>query len=124
MAAERMCRDCGRSIIAYRTTDTRCAKCLLARQHSKPQKPRKPIISKGKQTRVYETWRDHVAIPYLDKRFGRVCSMPGCTATTNLDVDHIKKRGSHPHLKMDVKNVRYLCRLHHIEETDVSLISS
>ncbi len=78
-----------------------------------PYKKNKAIKQRGKKTEIYETFRDKVAKPYLDKKYGHVCSFKGCTETENLDVDHIKTRGAHPELKMDVKNLRYLCRYHH-----------
>lgn len=79
-------------------------------------KPRKRIKQMGRRGMEYKEWRDNVAIPYLDTTFGRKCSVEGCK-NTNLDVDHILKRGSHPELKMDLSNVRYLCRTHHREVT-------
>lgn len=78
-------------------------------------KPRKPIKKKGKHTLEYEEWRDTVAIPYLDAK-GRECA--NCGAGGQLDVDHIKNRGSHYHLRMNLQNVQYLCRNCHREKTD------
>jgi len=83
-----------------------------------PQKARKPIRKRGKQTLLYESFRDNIAKPYLDKRYGHVCSVRGCSETENLDVDHIKTRGSRSDLKFDIKNVRYLCRYRHRLVTD------
>lgn len=60
-------------------------------------------------------WRDEVAIPYLDEKFGHVCSAEGCYSSV-VDVAHILGRGSHPHLKMELSNVKYLCRKHHLEQ--------
>lgn len=77
---------------------------------------KKPVKKIGRRGAEYIRWRDEVAIPYLDATYGRVCSYPGCK-TTKVDVDHIKKRGSNPKLKMSLSNVRYLCRTHHIEAT-------
>ena len=76
----------------------------------KPRKPiqqRKPIPKKGKRQIAYEEWRDTVAKPYLDRVFGHQCV--DCGATTELHVDHIKNRGSHIELKMELSNVQYLC---------------
>lgn len=106
----RLCKICGKQIRIFNSMQNKCRDCLL--------KHAKPIPQRGKEARLWETFRDKVAIPYLDKKYGHVCSIPGCGRTTALDVDHIKKRGSHPGLKYDVKNLRYLCRPHHIEETD------
>lgn len=78
-------------------------------------KPRKPIRKKGKHTIEYEEWRDNVARPYLDKTYGHKCAY--CGTTKRLDVQHIKKRGSHPHLKMELSNIEYLCRSCHIRAT-------
>jgi hypothetical protein len=79
-------------------------------------KPRKPITKRGKRTIEYEKWRDKVAKPYLDKQYGRKCSVAGCL-NIDLDVDHIITRGSRPDLKMELSNLRYLCRLHHQKRT-------
>jgi hypothetical protein len=62
-----------------------------------------------------------MAIPYLDKRYGHVCSVKGCNAVTNLDVHHKATRGAHTTSKMQVTNCVYLCRSHHIEVTDGKL---
>lgn len=84
-------------------------------------KPRKPIPQKGKRTIEYEKWRDEVARPYLVKKYGRRCAACGGKRCGNkrLDVDHIKNRGSHYHLRMDLKNVQLLGRFPcHVEKTD------
>ncbi len=80
-------------------------------------KKRKPLKTRGKRTLIYEEWRDNIAIPHLDKTYGHRCSYDGCNETKNLDVDHILKRGSHPKLKMELTNVRWMCRPHHMEIT-------
>lgn len=80
-------------------------------------KIRKPIPKIGKRTRAYMEWRDTVAKPYLDEKYGRVCSARGCVVKTGLDVDHIVNRGSSPKLIMSLENVQYLCRPHHLEKT-------
>lgn len=77
-------------------------------------KQRTPIKKKGKHTVEYEIWRDNVAIPYLE-RIGHSCA--ACGATGKLDVDHIKNRGSHYNLRMNLSNVQYLCRPCHIQKT-------
>jgi hypothetical protein len=75
-------------------------------------RPRKPINQRGKKTIEYEEWRDTVARPYLIKTFGNQCAECKGVRCGNkqLDVDHKKKRGSNPHLKMDLKNVQLLGR--------------
>ena len=75
----------------------------------------------GKQARMWVTFRDKVARPYLDNKFGHICSVEGCNEMRNLDVDHIKNRGSHPELRYNVNNMQYLCRAHHREKTDGKL---
>lgn len=107
---ERLCKICGTKIIAYTTLQNKCRDCTI--------KKAKPIPQRGKQARLWVGFRDKVAKPYLDKKYGRICSVRGCIETENLDVDHIKTRGAHPELRYDVKNMRYLCRPHHREVTD------
>lgn len=81
-----------------------------------PLKRYKRPALRGKRSIEYQAWRDTVAIPYLDKRYGHMCAY--CANTGNLDVDHILNRGSHPQLKMNLKNVQFLCRRCHYLKTD------
>ena len=121
MAIERNCKDCGNPMIAYSTVQNRCSSCLLKRQNAKPRKLQKPIRQKGKFTLKYEKWRDTVARPYLIAKYGEVCAACGGARCGNrqLDVDHIKGRGSHPHLRMELSNVQLLGRDPcHREKTD------
>jgi hypothetical protein len=83
----------------------------------KPLKAKRPMKRIGKQTEVYNVWRDTIAKPYLDKQFGHVCAWRGCTQTEGLEVDHKQNRSTHPELKMSVKNVQYLCSPHHQQKT-------
>lgn len=95
-----------------------CAVCG-SDKHTKTfcfQAKRTPVKKIGRRGMEYRAWRDEVAIPHLDATYGRVCSVAGCNIA-RVDVDHIKKRGSHPHLVMSLDNVRYLCRRHHIDIT-------
>lgn len=83
--------------------------------------PRKPISQRGKEAKRWDLFRDKVAKPFLDNKFGHICNFEGCSETKNLDVDHIKTRGAHHELKYDVKNMQYLCRYHHSLKTDGKL---
>lgn len=79
-------------------------------------KKRKPIAKVGKKSRDYTKWRDTVAKPFLDDYYGHTCAV--CGTTENLDVDHIKNRGSHPELVCELTNVQYLCRTCHYRKTN------
>lgn len=79
-------------------------------------KVKRRIRSFGKQSVEYMIWRDTVAIPYLIETYGYKCA--SCGKEEHLDVDHIKGRGSHPELKMEVTNVQFLCRRCHRIKTD------
>jgi len=79
----------------------------LCTQH----KPRKRIGLIGRRGEEYIKWRDEVARPFLDDYYGHQCAV--CGVGGNLDVDHKIKRGSHSELKMELSNVRYLCRVCH-----------
>lgn len=120
------CIGCGTIFKRYSTIGRLCGMCSRAKASRKPQKPRtplkrsqKPIRQQGKEAQKWRTFRDKVAIPYLDAKYGHVCSVVGCNETQNLDVDHIFPRGSHPELRYVVTNLRYLCRPHHIKVTGV-----
>lgn len=84
-------------------------------------KPRKPIAKIGKRAKEYEMFKRKVARPYLDKKYGRKCSINLCNETTYLDIHHIKTRGSSASSKMDLENLVYLCRYHHSLVTDGKL---
>lgn len=108
MAVKILCKNCG-SMFHYQTF------C--------PYKKRKPISQRGKHAKLWETFRDKVAKPYLDKKYGHICNERTCAVTDPLDVDHVRERGSNPELRYDVKNVQYLCREHHRQKTDGKKLS-
>lgn len=79
------------------------------------------IRKKGRRTLEYEKWRDEIARPYLDEKFGKVCAACKGARCGNkqLDIDHIKGRGAHPELKMSLDNVQYLGRFPcHVDKTN------
>lgn len=101
----------------YSTLQNKCKDCTY--------KTASPIPKKGRATKLYETWRDMVAKPYLDKRFGLACSKCGVMPLKKddgtyyrHDVDHKQTRGAHADKKMDVKNIQYMCRRCHRIKTD------
>ena len=75
-------------------------------------KPRKRITTQGRKATAYQAWRDEVAIPYLEAKFGRVCALCGGSRCKNrqLDVDHIIKRSKRPDLVMSLDNVQFAGR--------------
>ncbi len=81
----------------------------------KQVKEPKPIRKRGKRTIEYDKWRDTVAVPYLNDKFGHFCAH--CSTPIDLSVDHVKNRGSSPHLKMDLNNVQWLCVTCHSYKT-------
>ena len=128
---ERRCKNCPNVFTQYNTIQNLCRDCSIAHQvelqgrerPGRPLKPinsRKPIKQQGKHAAKWKLFRDKVAIPYLDNKFGHMCSVDGCSKTQSLDVDHIKPRGSHPELRYVVTNLRFLCRPHHVEVTGVT----
>lgn len=107
---ERLCKSCGKKIKTYSSLQNRCFDCT--------KRAYRPIAKKGRETRLYETFRDKVAKPYLDNKYGHICAVRGCEVTEGLEVDHKKTRGAHHELKFDVKNLQYLCFTHHRLKTD------
>jgi len=109
----RTCKDCKDEYNTFSNLQTRCPTCQ--RQHINP-KQQKPIKQKGKRSIQYEKWRDFIGKPHLIRVYGNQCTWCGRSKEhldmlgIPLDVDHIKTRGSHSELKMDIKNVRLLCR--------------
>ena len=77
---------------------------------------RKRINQRGKEYERWKKFRDEVAIPYLDEKFGKKCRF--CGSDKRLDVDHIHSRGSRPELKYQLSNLQYLCRSCHRDKTD------
>lgn len=76
---------------------------------------RSPVRALGMGTIMYNEWRKVVAKPYLDEHFGHTCAR--CGTMTDLDVDHIKNRSTHPELKFALTNIQWLCRPCHIIKT-------
>lgn len=76
------------------------------RLRSKKGKRLQPI---GKQGKEYIEFRNNIAYPYLVSKYGERCNNCGKTGVP-LDVDHIKKRGSHPDMKYNLKNLALMCR--------------
>lgn len=110
MPIQRICKICGKKMLAYNTIQNKCRECTL--------KNAKPIPQRGKQAKLWETFRDQIARPYLDKKYGHVCNELSCTQTSALTVDHVLGRGSHPELRLEVTNMQYLCFTHHRQKTD------
>ena len=118
---ERACKLCGDTFTAYNTIQNKCRSCTI--------KTTKPIAQRGKRTQLYEKWRDTIARPHLIRVYGNLCQecrRParayhddlGNVKYENLDVAHIIGRGADASQKMNIKNVRLLCRDCHRKETD------
>lgn len=124
---ERTCKvkGCSNTFFAYTTIQNKC------REHA--MQAAKPIAQRGKKTIQYERWRDLIARPHLIRVYGNICQEckrparthydeeTGETKTENLDVAHIIGRGRDASKRMDIKNVRLLCRRCHRLETDGKL---
>lgn len=118
---EKLCKNCHKRFKVYNTIQNLCYDCELEKRKKKtlsnPSEKRK-TQSRTSKNELYEKWRDLVARPYLDKRYGRHCKKCGKMPPKNMttgeygyhDVDHIIKRSVAPGRVRDVKNVQYLCR--------------
>lgn len=72
--------------------------------------------TQGKQTKKWLKFRKE----YLDKRknWYDIWNCERCMKATEYpDLDHIKKRSTHPELKYDESNIQILCRPCHIKVT-------
>lgn len=136
---EAVCPLCDATYTRYSSFQKTCPSCYYASRGqvkrpatTKPlrrtpiARSRKPIKQRGKAAKQWDTFRDKVARPYLDKKYGLACvdcgSMPEQKVDGTYyrhDVDHVKGKGSHPELKFDVTNMVYRCRPCHIEKTGV-----
>lgn len=126
MPATYLCKECGKQFVRYNTIQKLCGVCSYSKAKKSPSKPRKPIQQRGREARKWDTFRDKVARPYLDKNYGIACVDCGVLPPTKddgthyrHDVDHVKGKGSHPELKYDLRNLRYRCRKCHIRKTGV-----
>lgn len=68
------------------------------------------INKRGKHYYLWQKARKE----FIKNNPDQVCSLCGAWAS---DVDHIKKRGSNPHLRYVQSNLRWLCRKCHIDVT-------
>lgn len=93
----------------------RSSRCFRHKVRS-PIKINKRPKQRGKHFYKWVEFRDEVAIPYLDKRYGHVCFC--CGVGGKLDVDHIVTRGADPSLRYNLGNLRYACRSCHRKLTD------
>lgn len=117
MGKEKRCKNCGDIFIAFMTTQNKCRDCTY--------KTTKPIEKHGKNAKLWDTFRDTVARPHLDRRDGMRCVdchiLPRKKKDGTYyrhDVDHIKGRGGHAEKKYDLKNLVYRCRNCHRLKTD------
>lgn len=127
------CITCGDVFKRYSTIQTRCNSCYRLKTLNQPPKPRKPIArsqkpikQRGKAAKAWDLFRDKVARPYLDNKYGIQCADCGVYPPKKEDgtyyrhdVDHVQGRGSHHELAFDVTNMVYRCRNCHIEKTGV-----
>jgi hypothetical protein len=149
------CKNCGTPFIRYNTIQVLCRDCSIARAKKKeptkaqlrrevrviemqgkartgtPLKPigmkrQKPITQRGKEAKKWDLFRDKVARPYLDNKFGLACTDCGVMPPVKEDgtfyrhdVDHVKGKGSHVEQKYDVKNMVYRCRPCHVLKTGI-----
>lgn len=123
---QRTCKvkGCSNTFFAYNTIQNKC------REHA--IQAAKPIAQRGDRTKLYEKWRDTIARPHLIRVYGNICQeckrparkyhdSLGNLKEATLDVAHIVGRGRDSSKKMDIKNVRLLCRPCHRKETDGKL---
>ena len=68
-----------------------------------------PLRQRGKH---YYLWQEAREI-FVKNNPDQVCTKCNGHAT---DVDHIKKRSTHPHLRYDQTNLQWLCRPCHSEK--------
>ena len=127
------CIVCETVFKRYSTIQTRCRECTAIKLQGKAPKPRtplkrsqKPIKQRGKAAKQWDIFRDKVARPYLDTKYGMQCTDCGVYPPKKEygtyyrhDVDHVVGKGSHPELKFDVTNLAYRCRNCHIAKTGV-----
>ncbi|VXC39330.1 HNH nuclease [Plantibacter sp. T3] len=127
------CIACSAVFKRYSTIQTRCRACALIKLHGKApavrtplRRSQKPIKQRGKAAKQWDTFRDKVARPYLDNKFGIACTDCGAYPPKKEDgtyyrhdVDHSINKGSHLELKFDVTNMVYRCRNCHILKTGV-----
>lgn len=106
MAVQRLCKSCGRSIIIWNTTQTRCAKCQQKRSKAKPPKPIKKIGKQGKKTAAAVAKWKKTQQPNHQGYF--TCYMCG-KWVPYLIAEHVKSKARHPELRTDFNNLKPTC---------------
>ena len=113
MPVNRMCKDCGKSIIVWSTAQTRCPKCQQARSKAKPPKPlkrsTKPIAKVGKQGKktasAVEKWKR--AQKPNDQGY---CECYICHKwVTYLRAEHMLSKARHPSERTNPDNFAPVC---------------
>lgn len=106
MHIQRLCKDCGRSIIAWSTVQTRCVKCQQARSKAKVRKPIKQIGKQGKKTAAAVVKWKRKQQPNHEGYF--ICYICG-KWIPYLVAEHVKSKARHPDLRSDENNLKPTC---------------
>lgn len=98
MVLPRPCAGCGKVVRA-----SRCAEC-------------KRTLGRGRPTRTQRgyDYQWNKLSKYL-RELQPYCSIKGCT-NKDLTVDHIVPLGVAPHLRLEISNLRVLCRSHNSQK--------
>jgi len=108
MPVQKMCKDCGRSIIVWSTLQTRCPKCQQARSKAKP--PRKIKQVGGITKKWLATRRQWFKENMPNEQGFYICYL--CNKWLDhkeTTLDHIKNRSSHPELRYEMSNLAPCC---------------
>lgn len=108
MTVQRMCKNCGKSIIVWSTAQTRCPKCQQARSKAKPPKPIKKAGKKYNDWRKYRKGWLETNKPNDDGFYEcYICGKWLIPKETTLD--HVIPRSNRPDLSYDESNIRPCC---------------
>jgi 5-methylcytosine-specific restriction endonuclease McrA len=94
MVLPRPCAGCGRVVRA-----SRCVECQRIKDRGRPTRTQRGYDYQWNKLSKYLRQQQ----PY--------CSIPGCN-NKDLTVDHIIPLSDAPHLRLEVTNLKVLCRMH------------
>lgn len=106
MVVQRMCKDCGKSIIIWSTAQTRCPACQKKRSKAKPPKPIATVGKQGKKTAsAVAKWKK--SQKPNDQGY-YVCYICGIWIDY-LRAEHKLSKARHPDKRTDPTNLAPVC---------------
>ena len=106
MPVNRMCKDCGRSIIVWSTAQTRCPACQKKRSKAKPPKAIRKVGKQGKKTAAaVDKWKRKQKPNHQGYYVCYICGK----WIEYLTAEHMLSKARHPSERDNPDNFAVVC---------------